>query len=112
VSKGRWIGPGKAALLEAIRETGSISEAARRLGMAYRRAWELANHLNTAFTTPVVETAVGGRARGGARLTPFGAELLARYRRMEKRTERAIARDLAALARRVRKSARRRRPSL
>jgi molybdate transport system regulatory protein len=92
------IGPGKAALLEAIRETGSISAAARALGMAYRHAWELVDDLNACFATAVVETAAGGRRGGGARLTPFGAELLERFREMEAAAEAAIAPALAKRA--------------
>lgn len=95
------LGPGKAALLEAIRETGSISAAARSLEMAYRHAWELVDDLNAGFAPGVVETAAGGRAGGGARLTPFGEELLARFREMEATTQAAIAPDLAKLASRL-----------
>jgi len=98
VGEDHSLGPGKAALLEAIRDTGSISAAARALGMAYRHAWELVDDLNAGFATGVVETAAGGREGGGARLTPFGAELLARFRDMEATTQAAIAPDLAKLA--------------
>jgi molybdate transport system regulatory protein len=92
------LGPGKAALLEAIRETGSISAAARSLGMAYRHAWELVDDLNAGFAPGVVETTAGGKAGGGARLTAFGEELLARFREMEATTRAAIAPELAKLA--------------
>ena len=98
------LGPGKAALLEAIRETGSISAAARRLEMAYRHAWELVDDLNACFTPVVVETTAGGRAGGGARLTPFGAELLQRFREMETAASVAIAPALGRLAPRVAQS--------
>ena len=77
------VGPGKVALLEAIRETGSISAAARRLGMSYRRAWLLADTMNRCFRQPVVEAAPGGRGGGGARVTGLGEEVLRRYRTME-----------------------------
>jgi molybdate transport system regulatory protein len=96
------LGPGKAALLEAIRETGSISAAGRSLGMAYRHAWELVDDLNACFAPVVVETAAGGRRGGGARLTPFGAELLERFREMEAAAAAAIAPALAKLAPRLR----------
>jgi molybdate transport system regulatory protein len=95
------LGPGKAALLEAIRETGSISAAARALGMAYRHGWELVDDLNACFAPAVVETAAGGRLGGGARLTPFGEELLQRFREMEAAAEAAIAPALAKLAPRL-----------
>jgi molybdate transport system regulatory protein len=113
VSDSHSLGPGKAALLEAVRETGSISAAARALGMAYRHAWELVDDLNACFTPEVVATAAGGRAGGGARLTPFGEELVRRFRAMEATATRAIAADLAKLERHLarprRKKARARR---
>jgi molybdate transport system regulatory protein len=91
------LGPGKAALLEAIQQTGSISAAARSLGMAYRHAWELVDDLNACFAAGVVAAAPGGREGGGARLTPFGAELVRRFRAMEATAAAAIAPELAAL---------------
>jgi molybdate transport system regulatory protein len=101
VGEDHSLGPGKASLLEAIRSTGSISAAARSLGMAYRHAWELVEDLNAGFAPGVVETVAGGKAGGGARLTPFGAELLARFRAMEVTTQAAIAPELAELASRL-----------
>src|SRR6267142_2348791 len=62
---GARIGPGKAKLLESIRNTGSISAAAREMGMSYKRAWLLLDSMNQAFTEPVVTAASGG-AGGGA----------------------------------------------
>jgi molybdate transport system regulatory protein len=95
-------GPGKAALLEHIHDTGSIAAAARRMKMSYTRAWGLVADLNNDFHAPLVVSAKGGAVRGGATLTPLGLEVLARYRRMEKRAARAIAADLAILKRKVR----------
>ena len=60
------VGPGKIALLDAIAETGSISAAARALGMSYRRAWLLIDTMNRCFREPVIETASGGKGGGGA----------------------------------------------
>jgi molybdate transport system regulatory protein len=77
------VGPGKIALLEHIGSTGSLSEAARRLKMSYRRAWLLLEDLNTSFQQPVAQMSVGGRGGGGASLTAFGAELVAAYRSLE-----------------------------
>ena len=65
------IGPGKIGLLERIESTGSLSQAARELGMSYRRAWLLLDDLNHALTEPVTTASVGGAGGGGARLTPF-----------------------------------------
>jgi len=91
------LGPGKIQLLEEVRTQGSISAAARAMGMAYRHAWEMIDDLNRGFRRTVVETASGGQAGGGAALTPFGAELVRRFRSMEAATHRAIASDLRAL---------------
>ncbi|WP_349293822.1 LysR family transcriptional regulator [Gemmobacter sp. 24YEA27] len=61
------VGPGKAELLEHIRETGSISAAGRAMGMSYKRAWMLVEELNAAFASPLVASARGGSG-GGARI--------------------------------------------
>ncbi len=98
----RPLGPGKVAILESIRDGGSISEAARKLRMSYRSAWMLVDSMNGLFRTPVVTTTLGGRGGGSATLTEFGADLIRRYRAMERVTQEAIAKDLAALERRLR----------
>jgi molybdate transport system regulatory protein len=92
------VGPGKIALLEAIAEAGSISGAARSLGMSYRRAWELVAELNQIFTAPVVERVTGGSGGGGARLTELGEALLVGFREIEATASRAAAAHLRRLA--------------
>lgn len=77
------MGPGKADLLEAIRDTGSISAAGKKLGMSYRRAWLLVDSMNRCFRSPLVTTSAGGAAGGGAVLSPAGEDLLVRYRALE-----------------------------
>jgi molybdate transport system regulatory protein len=94
---GARIGPSKAKLLESVRDTGSISAAARDMGMSYKRAWVLLESINQAFTEPVVTAAPGGAGGGGAILTAFGAELLERYRRILDRAETTAADGLTAL---------------
>ena len=74
------MGPGKAELLTAIEREGSISAAGRALGMSYRRAWLLVDAMNRCWCEPLVATTPGGTAKGGARLTELGREVLARYR--------------------------------
>lgn len=98
---GRALGPGKADILEGVRETGSIAAAGRRLKMSYRRAWQLVEELNGYFDAPLVETAKGGAAGGGARLTELGEEVLARYRRVAAAAEDAAEVELQALLRRL-----------
>jgi len=88
------IGPGKAELVERIAETGSISAAARAMGMSYRRAWQLVEAMNRACREPVVTTAIGGKRGGGAEVTPFGRNLVRLFRAMEGKASDAIAADL------------------
>lgn len=101
LKRGTAFGPGKADLLEQIADTGSIAAAGRRLGMSYTRAWGLVDEMNSEFRAPLVESAKGGAVRGGASLTKLGAEVLARYRRMERSATRAVSADLAALRKRL-----------
>jgi molybdate transport system regulatory protein len=78
------IGPGKADLLEAIAETGSIQFAARRLRMSYMRAWKLIQTMNRCFKKPIVATARGGSHGGETHLTDLGTRILKLYRNMER----------------------------
>jgi molybdate transport system regulatory protein len=91
------IGPGKIRLLELIEVTGSISAAGRAMAMSYRRAWLLVESLNTSFCEPVVAAQSGGRHGGGAQLTPFGRDLVACYRAIEREAAAAADRHLAAI---------------
>jgi molybdate transport system regulatory protein len=100
------VGPGKIALLEAIRRTGSLSRAARDLGMSYRRGWQLLASLNASFREPIVTTATGGRGGGGARVTPFGRELINRYRAFEDDAQARAARAFRGIAKKARGRAR------
>lgn len=84
------VGPGKIALLEAIRTSGSLSQAARELRMSYRRAWLLMASLNESFVKPVTRSTTGGKGGGGAALTEFGEQLIKSYR--------ALDRDISSLA--------------
>ena len=83
LSAGCSIGPGKIELLECIDRSGSLSAAARLLGMSYRRAWLLLHSLNESLQQPAVELSAGGRDGGGAALTESGRALVADYRRFE-----------------------------
>jgi molybdate transport system regulatory protein len=99
------IGPGKADLLDAIAAQGSISAAARALGMSYRRAWQLVDVMNHCWSAPLVEAATGGRKGGGARLTDMGAKVLRAYRALDVRltSEAEAAPEHAELARLLRR---------
>jgi len=102
---GARIGPGKVKLLESIRDTGSISAAARDMGMDYKRAWMPLDSMNQAFIEPVTTAAPGGARGGGAILTEFGAEVLERYRRIQEQSEALAVEDMKALKRRAKPEA-------
>ncbi len=89
-------GPGKADLLDAIGRYGSISAAAKSMGMSYKRAWELVSVMNSSFKQPVVITLVGGSHGGGATLTEFGLQVLAMYREIVAKSEQFVASETDA----------------
>lgn len=91
------IGPGKADLLAAIGETGSISAAARAMDMSYRRAWLLVDVMNRSFRLPLVRSAIGGTRGGGAQLTPTGIHVLQQFRAMEAAAIAAATDNMACL---------------
>ncbi len=93
----RAIGPGKIRLLEAIRDTGSITKAGVALGMSYRRAWLLVDDMNNCFRQPVIAAQAGGSHGGGASLTPFGKRLIDQYRAIEAEAHSATASRLGEL---------------
>jgi molybdate transport system regulatory protein len=82
--EGVAFGPGKADLLAAIAEHGSIAAAGRSMDMSYQRAWSLVDELNRSFKSPLVAVSRGGAVRGGATLTPIGQKVLAGYRTIER----------------------------
>lgn len=91
------LGPGKAELLSRIARLGSISAAAREMGMSYKRAWTLVEEMNTAFAEPVIDSARGGAGGGGATVTSTGEEVLMHYRALETLLREAGAENLHAL---------------
>lgn len=93
------LGPGKADLLAHVDSTGSISAAARSMRMSYKRAWLLLDEMNRHFGQPVVTTSFGGSKGGGAQLTPFGRQLLERYRHMLAAVHKTMEDDIAWLDR-------------
>ncbi|HET9020121.1 MAG TPA: LysR family transcriptional regulator, partial [Acetobacteraceae bacterium] len=83
---------------EAIADTGSLSQAAQRLGMSYRRAWLLIDSMNADFDTPVISATVGGSGGGGAQLTAFGRELAQAYRGLEGKVATLAAKTMGHIA--------------
>jgi molybdate transport system regulatory protein len=94
---GAMLGPGKAELLERIRDTGSIAAAGRQMAMSYKRAWMLVEEMNAAFREPVVTSTRGGPGGGGAQLTRMGALVIALYRETVARADLAAAGPVAQL---------------
>jgi molybdate transport system regulatory protein len=91
------IGPGKIDLLEAVRQQGYISAAARSLGMSYRRAWLLIDELNRTLKAPATSSETGGSAGGGCVLTPVGEKIVRLYREIEAEAARTCAPQISAL---------------
>ena len=102
LSNGGRIGSGKIALLEAIRAKGSITAAARHLGMAYRTAWLLVEQINEALREPAVTTATGGQRGGGTVLTPTGERVIELYHTIEELTRTSARQEFRAIAKLIR----------
>ena len=99
------LGPGKISLLEAIRDSGSLSQAARRIGMSYRRAWLLVESLKQSFREAVTVASTGGKDGGGMLVTEFGDALIDNYRQLERDFETLAARRFRAIVARVNRHA-------
>jgi molybdate transport system regulatory protein len=95
------LGPGKAELLERIAKTGSISEAARLMGMSYNRAWLHVKMMNESFKEALVHSSRGGNEHGGASLTDAGAQALKLYRQLEEKSAKATKTAATALGKLV-----------
>ncbi|MGE0630092.1 MAG: winged helix-turn-helix domain-containing protein [Hyphomicrobiaceae bacterium] len=102
---GSNIGHGKIRLLELIDEHGSISRAAKEMNMSYRRAWLLADAMNTMFETPVLETQHGGAGGGHARLTSFGHAVIENYRSIEAHNATTFGKLLTGMKRGLKRKA-------
>jgi molybdate transport system regulatory protein len=97
LDSGDRIGPGKIAMLESIKATGSIAAAAREMGIDYKRAWMMIESINQAFKVPAVERVMGGSGGGGAKLTPLGDQILEVYKSLEAQTLHIGHAELSAL---------------
>jgi molybdate transport system regulatory protein len=104
LASGERIGPGKIALLEAIRSTGSISAAARSIGMSYRKAWLLVEEINHMLREPAVKAETGGTRGGGAVVTAAGERIVGLYRAIEAQARTAAAGEFRAIGRLIRQS--------
>ncbi|WP_209329725.1 winged helix-turn-helix domain-containing protein [Lunatimonas salinarum] len=75
----RFFGPGRDQLLKGIEELGSLSSAAKQMGMSYKKAWDMIQDLNSRGPQPFVTFHKGGAKGGSAELTEFGRRFLSRY---------------------------------
>jgi molybdate transport system regulatory protein len=100
-AKSASLGPGKIRLLEAIRDSGSLSRAARDIRMSYRRAWLLVESLKKSFLEPVTMASKGGKDGGGMLVTEFGDSLIKNYRELERDFEALAERRLHPIIARV-----------
>jgi molybdate transport system regulatory protein len=91
------LGPGKAELLALVAETGSISEAARRMDMSYNRAWLHIKVMNEGFSAPLVLSTRGGAAGGGAMLTDTGKRVLELWTILEREAQTATQKTRSSL---------------
>jgi len=79
-AESKFLGGDRIALLEKIGELGSITQAAKAIGVSYKTAWEMMNQINNLSAAPLVDRATGGKGGGGASLTPAGHGLLEQFR--------------------------------
>lgn len=83
---GPYLGIGRILLLENIKTTGSITQAARKLKMSYRKAWQLVEDMNRRAQKPLVEKTLGGAGGGGASLTQQGIQAIISFYELEQKT--------------------------
>lgn len=93
----RFFGPGRAELLQHIRETGSISKAAKAMGMSYKKAWAMVEGLNGQARKPYVVARKGGQEGGGTELTRNGIAMLAAYEKLNDKLHNLVKRNIHIL---------------
>ncbi|MCD6199613.1 MAG: LysR family transcriptional regulator [Deltaproteobacteria bacterium] len=96
-TSGTFLGYGRVVLLERIAEFGSISKAAKSMGMSYRHAWELVDSINRQARRPLIETSVGGKKGGGTKLTEAGREAVEGFWNIYEKFKRFLNKEGASL---------------
>lgn len=89
-----FVGSGRVTLLELIHETGSMSKAAKKLGMSYKKAWELVKSMNSQADKELVIKATGGKNGGGTQLTPTGLSIIKQFRELEEKSKRFLKKEM------------------
>src|SRR5690606_34029710 len=93
----KFFGPGPEELLGLIEEEGSIAKAAKKMGMSYKKAWDLIDYLNTRGKDPFVISKKGGSKGGGAELTAIGKEVVSEYRKLKTKLEAVLEKETEIL---------------
>jgi len=92
-----FLGEGRIQLLKTIKETGSLSKAAKKLGISYNKAWKLVNSVNTVSEKLVVIKNIGGKGGGGTKLTPYGEKLVTSFEHINKKCWKFLDKQLSIL---------------
>ncbi len=79
------VGEGRVRLLKEIEAKGSLSKAAKSIGMSYKKAWTLIDAVNKSAKQPVVTSSVGGQKGGGTVITPYGKSLIRAFEEINKK---------------------------
>ena len=93
----RFFGPGRAELLQLIHDTGSISKAAKSMGMSYKKAWEMVEGLNAQGTKPYVIARKGGQQGGGTEVTKEGMAMLSSYQKLNDKLHVILEKNITIL---------------
>jgi molybdate transport system regulatory protein len=88
-----FLGWGRIRLLETIETEGSISKAAKALGMSYKRAWHLVNAINDMADEPIVERSTGGAGGGGTNITTKGRKIIQEFKRIDSLCQQLIQQE-------------------
>ena len=87
LDQGGYVGVGRITLLEKIDQTGSMNQAAKAMGMSYKKAWKLVAQMNQMFAQPLVEKSHGGKQGGGTYVTAQGYRVIESFRELEQKIE-------------------------
>ena len=85
-----FLGKGRIELLKNIRKYGSISKAAKSMGMSYKAAWDAVDIINNLAKEKVVEKISGGKGGGGTKVTEYGEKIIKVYEETEKRYKKSL----------------------
>lgn len=93
----RFFGPGPVQLLQLIQETGSINQAAKKMQMSYKKAWQLVNNLNAMSAEPMVITATGGEKGGGSSISEEALQMISYHQQLRERFKKFLEEETRRL---------------